>query len=89
MQKENPSQPVFDTDLSAHTPLMQQYPRIKDEHPHSLLHYRMVAFYELLDDADAAMAARLLEVTLTRRGQWAGIFVVIADVSFRAVESNL
>jgi DNA mismatch repair protein MutS len=40
------------TDLQQHTPMMQQYLRIKAEHPHTLVFYRMGDFYELFyDDA--------------------------------------
>ena len=54
-------------DLSGHTPVMQQYLRIKAEHPSVLLFYRMGDFYELFFD-DAEKAARLLDITLTTRG---------------------
>ena len=45
--------------ISAHTPMMQQYLRIKAEHPDTLLFYRMGDFYELFLD-DAKRAHRLL-----------------------------
>jgi DNA mismatch repair protein MutS len=47
--------------------MMQQYLRIKAEHPDMLLFYRMGDFYELFFD-DAEKAARLLDITLTTRG---------------------
>ena len=47
--------------------MMQQYLRIKGEHPGTLVFYRMGDFYELFFD-DAEMAARLLDLTLTQRG---------------------
>ena len=47
--------------------MMQQYLRIKAEHPSTLLFYRMGDFYELFFD-DAVKAARLLGITLTQRG---------------------
>ena len=53
--------------LAAHTPMMQQYLRIKAQHPDKLLFYRMGDFYELFYD-DAERAARLLDITLTARG---------------------
>jgi len=56
---------------SKHTPMMQQYLRIKGEHPDILLFYRMGDFYELFYE-DARKAARLLDITLTARGQSAG-----------------
>jgi DNA mismatch repair protein MutS len=68
--------------------MMQQYLRIKAEHPDTLVLYRMGDFYELFY-ADAEKAARLLDITLTRRGQSAGEPVVMAGVPFHSVESYL
>ncbi len=51
--------------------MMQQYLRIKAEHPDTLLFYRMGDFYELFLD-DAKRAHRLLDITLTARGASAG-----------------
>src|SRR5688572_29694357 len=56
---------------SQHTPMMQQYLRIKAEHPGALLFYCMGDFYELFYD-DARRAAKLIDITLTARGQSAG-----------------
>jgi DNA mismatch repair protein MutS len=75
-------------DLSAHTPMMQQYLRIKAEHPDTLVFYRMGDFYELFYD-DARKANRLLDITLTTRGQSAGEPVVMAGVPVHSVESYL
>ncbi len=75
-------------DLSAHTPMMQQYLRIKAEHPHTLVFYRMGDFYELFYD-DARKANRLLDITLTTRGHSAGEPVVMAGVPVHSVESYL
>ena len=58
-------------EVPAHTPMMQQYLRFKDEHPDRLLFYRMGDFYELFY-SDAERAAHLLDITLTARGQSAG-----------------
>ena len=77
-----------DKSLSGHTPMMQQYLRIKAEHPDTLLLYRMGDFYELFFD-DAVKAARLLDITLTTRGQSAGTPIKMAGVPFHAVESYL
>src|SRR5256885_4318259 len=60
-----------------HTPMMQQYLRIKAEHPDKLVFYRMGDFYELFY-ADAERAARLLDITLTARGQSAGAPIPMA-----------
>ena len=57
--------------LASHTPMMQQYLRVKAEHPDKLVLYRMGDFYELFFD-DAERAARALDITLTSRGQSAG-----------------
>jgi len=75
-------------DLSQHTPMMQQYLRIKAEHPDILLFYRMGDFYELFYD-DAQRAAELLNITLTTRGQSAGAPIPMAGVPFHAVEGYL
>src|SRR5579871_4735051 len=75
-------------DTPAHTPMMQQYLRIKGEHPDVLLFYRMGDFYELFYD-DARRAASLLDITLTARGQSAGQPIPMAGVPFHAVEGYL
>ena len=88
MQKDNPSPIGPDAALATHTPMMQQYLRIKADHPDTLVLYRMGDFYELFF-GDAQKAARLLDITLTRRGQSAGEPVVMAGVPFHALESYL
>jgi DNA mismatch repair protein MutS len=75
-------------DFSNHTPVMQQYLRIKAEHPDILLFYRMGDFYELFYD-DADKASRLLDITLTTRGQSGGAPVKMAGVPVHAVEQYL
>ena len=75
-------------DLSAHTPMMQQYLRLKADFPDTLLFYRMGDFYELFY-ADADKAARLLDITLTQRGQSAGEPVTMAGVPFHSVDTYL
>lgn len=69
----------IDKDLSVHTPMMQQYLRLKAEHPEILLFYRMGDFYELFYD-DAKRASQLLEISLTRRGSSAGDPIPMAGV---------
>ena len=71
-----------------HTPMMQQYLRIKAEHPDMLLFYRMGDFYELFY-RDAERAARLLDITLTKRGQSAGQPIPMAGVPYHAAEGYL
>src|SRR5216117_3201109 len=73
---------------SAHTPMMQQYLRVKAEHPDKLLFYRMGDFYELFY-GDAERAARLLDITLTARGQSAGAPIPMAGVPYHAVSGYL
>ncbi|MEO6626289.1 MAG: DNA mismatch repair protein MutS [Burkholderiaceae bacterium] len=74
--------------ISHHTPMMAQYLALKAEYPQTLLLYRMGDFYELFY-ADAQKAARLLDITLTQRGQSGGAPVVMAGVPFHAVETYL
>lgn len=68
--------------------MMVQYLRIKAQHPDTLLFYRMGDFYELFFE-DAEKAARLLDITLTTRGQSAGKPIRMAGVPFHAVEQYL
>ncbi|PSF04692.1 DNA mismatch repair protein MutS [Marinobacter fuscus] len=76
------------TDLSKHTPMMQQYLKIKGEHPNELVFYRMGDFYELFYD-DAKKAAELLDITLTARGQSGGNPIPMAGVPFHAAEGYI
>ena len=75
-------------DLSQHTPMMQQYLAIKAEHPDQLVFYRMGDFYELFF-GDAQKAARLLDITLTQRGQSAGKPIPMAGIPYHAAENYL
>ncbi len=75
-------------DLSKHTPMMQQYLRLKAQNPNTLLLYRMGDFYELFFD-DAEKAARLLDITLTTRGQSGGRPIQMAGVPYHAIEQYL
>ena len=72
--------------LNQHTPMMQQYLRIKAEHPETMLFYRMGDFYELFF-TDAEKAARILDITLTARGQSAGQPIAMAGVPCHAAEA--
>src|SRR3984957_4997694 len=71
-----------------HTPMMQQYLRIKAQHPDTLLFYRMGDFYELFYD-DARLAAGLLDIALTSRGQSAGSPIPMAGVPVQSVDAYL
>ncbi len=73
---------------SKHTPMMQQYLRLKAQHPDKLMFYRMGDFYELFFD-DAEKAARLLNITLTRRGTSGGEPIKMAGVPHHAAEQYL
>ena len=75
-------------DLPKHTPMMQQYLRIKAEHPDQMLFYRMGDFYELFFD-DAKRAAELLNITLTARGKSGGDPIPMAGVPYHAAEQYL
>jgi DNA mismatch repair protein MutS len=75
-------------DIAAHTPVMQQYLRIKAQHADALLFYRMGDFYELFFD-DARRGATLLDITLTARGQSAGEPIPMAGVPVHAVDGYL
>ncbi|MBD2822696.1 DNA mismatch repair protein MutS [Xenorhabdus sp. 42] len=75
-------------DIDSHTPMMQQYLRLKSQHPDILLLYRMGDFYELFYD-DAKKAAKLLDISLTKRGQSAGQPIPMAGVPYHAIENYL
>lgn len=76
------------TDLSNHTPMMQQYLRLKAEAGPLLLLYRMGDFYEMFYE-DAERGAKLLSLTLTRRGSSNGTPIPMAGVPFHAAEQYL
>jgi len=75
-------------EFGGHTPMMQQYLRIKQEYPETLVFYRMGDFYELFF-ADAQKGARLLDITLTARGQSNGAPIPMAGVPYHAVDQYL
>ena len=70
------------------SPMMQQYLAIKSQHADKLVFYRMGDFYELFLD-DAVEAAKLLDITLTTRGQMDGVPIKMAGVPFHAAEQYL
>ena len=73
---------------SKHTPMMQQYLRIKAEFPDTLLFYRMGDFYELFYD-DAKRSAQLLDITLTARGQSGGQPIPMAGIPYHAADNYI
>ncbi len=75
-------------DLAQHTPMIRQYLQLKAQHKDKLLLYRMGDFYELFYE-DAIKAAKLLNITLTKRGQSASQDIPMAGVPFHSVETYL
>ncbi|MEM6998592.1 MAG: DNA mismatch repair protein MutS [Pseudomonadota bacterium] len=73
---------------SSHTPVMQQFLGFKAEYPDMLLFFRMGDFYELFYE-DAKKAARLLNITLTKRGKSGGNAIPMAGVPYHAVDTYL
>ena len=72
----------------SHTPMMQQYLRIKAQHPDVLLFYRMGDFYEMFYD-DARRAAQLLDIALTQRGASGGAPIPMAGVPVVTLDGYL
>ena len=79
---------MSDDSLQQHTPMMRQYWGIKAQYPDMLLFYRMGDFYELFHE-DAEKAARLLGITLTKRGSSNGEPIRMAGVPYHAAEQYL
>jgi DNA mismatch repair protein MutS len=76
------------SNTSQHTPMMQQYLAIKNEHPNHLLFYRMGDFYELFYE-DAQNASELLDITLTARGKSGGAPIPMAGIPHHSAEGYL
>ena len=79
---------VLNTASQFHTPMMQQYLHIKADYQDMLLFYRMGDFYELFYE-DAHKASRLLDITLTARGQSAGVPIPMAGIPYHAADAYL
>lgn len=71
-----------------HTPMMQQYWALKNQYPDQIMFYRLGDFYELFYE-DAKKASRLLDITLTSRGQSAGQAIPMAGIPYHAAEGYL
>ena len=84
----NLSPPAQPESFAEHTPVMRQFLQIKAEFPDILVFYRMGDFYELFFD-DAKKAARVLDITLTKRGHSGGQAIPMAGVPAHAVEPYL
>lgn len=76
------------TDKSKHTPMMQQFLKIKADYQDMLLFYRMGDFYELFFD-DAIKASKLLDITLTQRGKSNGNPIPMCGVPYHAADNYL
>ncbi len=74
--------------IQEHTPMMQQFLRIKSQHQDNLLFYRMGDFYELFYD-DAKIASEILGITLTSRGKSAGNIIPMCGIPYHASDRYL
>lgn len=74
--------------FNSHTPMMQQYLKIKADYQDMLLFYRMGDFYEMFFE-DAELGSRLLGITLTQRGASGGNPIKMAGIPFHAAEQYL
>ena len=79
---------TFSENNSSHTPMMQQYFRIKREHKNELVFYRMGDFYEMFYE-DAKIASAILDITLTARGKSGGEPIPMAGIPFHAAENYI
>jgi len=71
-----------------HTPMMQQFLRLKSQHPNEMMFYRMGDFYELFFD-DARLASKILDITLTARGKSDGKDIPMCGIPFHAADRYL
>ncbi len=76
------------TEKQKQTPMMEQYLGIKAAYPDCLLFYRMGDFYELFFD-DAVIAAKVLDIALTKRGKTDGTDIPMCGVPWHSHESYL
>ena len=74
--------------FSNHTPMMQQFLGIKQDHPNDLVFYRMGDFYEMFYE-DAKEASQLLDISLTSRGQSAGQPIPMCGIPYHAAEGYI
>ena len=75
-------------EIVKHTPMMQDYLRIKNQHLDKLVFYRMGDFYEMFFE-DAVLASKTLGITLTKRGKSDDRPIEMAGVPFHAVDTYL
>jgi DNA mismatch repair protein MutS len=74
--------------VATHTPMMQQYLRLKAQHRNELLFYRMGDFYELFYE-DARQASKILDITLTARGKSDGVDIPMCGIPYHAADRYL
>jgi DNA mismatch repair protein MutS len=74
--------------VANHTPMMQQYLRLKAQHRNELLFYRMGDFYELFYE-DARQASKILDITLTARGKSDGVDIPMCGIPYHAADRYL
>ncbi|PHI17287.1 DNA mismatch repair protein MutS [Fusobacterium polymorphum] len=74
--------------MSADTPLMQQYKKIKEEYKNEILMFRLGDFYEMFFE-DAKIASKELGLTLTKRNREKGQDVPLAGVPYHSVASYI
>lgn len=74
--------------MSADTPLMQQYKKIKEEYQNEILMFRLGDFYEMFFE-DAKTASKELGLTLTKRNREKGQDVPLAGVPYHSVASYI
>jgi len=79
---------AMNTPATKHTPMMQQYLKIKAEHPDQLVFYRMGDFYELFYD-DAKKASTLLDISLTARGKSGGEPIPMAGIPYHSADGYI
>ncbi|HEU5348555.1 MAG TPA: DNA mismatch repair protein MutS, partial [Ktedonobacterales bacterium] len=77
-----------DANHSGHSPIRQQYLSVKGQHPDAIVFFRMGDFYEMFDD-DAELAARELEITLTRRDWGRGERTAMAGIPHHAAQGYI
>lgn len=75
-------------DKAKHTPMMQQYLTMKENHPDAFLFFRLGDFYELFFE-DAKEVAQLLELTLTSRNKKAEVEVPMCGVPHHSAQGYI
>ena len=76
------------TETVVHTPMMQQWIKVKADHPNELVFYRMGDFYELFHD-DAKKAAAMLDITLTARGKTGNNPIPMCGIPYHSADGYL